>query len=173
MLDQLFMQILDMSRIASIVIPFVLLARLLLRRAPKVYSYVLWAVVLFRLLCPVSIEAPGALMPEITPTAQHYTLSEEPISFAGAGVAAQQAVGDVLNGGIDMQNIPTTEKDEQGNVEYVSAHWWEVWVLFGKYLWLGGIAVMAIYSLQSYCIPLQYCCLGDAMDRGVWQPIIH
>ena len=151
MLDQLFMQILDMSRIASIVILFVLLARLLLRRAPKVYSYVLWAVVLFRLLCPVSIEAPVALMPEITPTAQHYTLSEESISFVGAGVAAQQAVGDVLNGGIDMQNIPTTEKDEQGNVEYVSAHWWEVWVLFGKYLWLGGIAVMAIYSLQSYC----------------------
>ena len=150
MLDRLFMQVLDMSRVASIVILLVLLARLLLRRAPKVFSYALWAVVLFRLLCPVSIESPLTVVPEITPVAEQYTLSDKPISFAGAGVAAQQAVGDVLNGGIDLQHIPTTEKDEQGNTEYVSARWWEVWVCFGKYLWLGGIMVMSIYSLLSW-----------------------
>ena len=150
MLDRLFVQVLDMSRVASIVILFVLLARLLLRRAPKVFSYALWAVVLFRLLCPLSIESPLTVVPEITPVAEQYTLADKPISFAGAGVAAQQAVGDVLNGGIDMQHVPTTEKDGQGNIEYVSAHWWEVWVLFGKYLWIIGIVAMAVYSVRSY-----------------------
>ena len=149
MLDRLFVQVLDMSRVASIVILFVLLARLLLRRAPKVFSYALWAVVLFRLLCPLSIESPLTVVPEITPVAEQYTLADKPISFAGAGVAAQQAVGDVLNGGIDMQHVPTTEKDGQGNIEYVSAHWWEIWVLFGKYLWIIGIAAMALYSVRS------------------------
>ena len=39
----------------------VLLARLLLRRAPKVFSYALWLVVLFRLLCPVTVQAPFSL----------------------------------------------------------------------------------------------------------------
>ena len=39
------------------VIAVVLLARLMLKRAPKIYSYALWAVVLFRLLCPLSITA--------------------------------------------------------------------------------------------------------------------
>ena len=55
--------------VGIIVILFVLLARLLLRRAPKVFSYALWAVVLFRLLCPVTIESPVTVVPEITPTA--------------------------------------------------------------------------------------------------------
>ncbi len=187
MLDKLFMQILDMSRIASIVILFVLAARLLLRRAPKVFSYALWAVVLFRLLCPVTIEAPVTVVPEITPTAQQYTLADQPISFVGAGVAAQQAVGDVLNGGIDVQHVPTTERDEQGNVEYVSARWWEVWVLFGKYLWLFGIAAMALYSVLSYrrlqrqleeAVPLRdnvYLAdsIGSPFVMGVFRPKIY
>ena len=43
-----------MSVTAAVVIAVVLLVRLLLRRAPKVFSYALWAVVLFRLLCPIS-----------------------------------------------------------------------------------------------------------------------
>ena len=51
MLDTIYMQILDMSKTAGIVILVVLLARLLLKKAPKVFSYALWAVVLFRLLC--------------------------------------------------------------------------------------------------------------------------
>ena len=38
-------------------VPVVLLARLCLKRAPKIYSYLLWSVVLFRLLCPVSFSS--------------------------------------------------------------------------------------------------------------------
>ena len=52
-----FERVLNMSLTGSIVIAVVLLARLLLRRAPKIYSYMLWAVVLFRLLCPISLSA--------------------------------------------------------------------------------------------------------------------
>lgn len=58
----LFSQMLNMSLTASIVIVFVLLARLLLKRAPKIFSYVLWVVVLFRLLCPVSISSEQSLL---------------------------------------------------------------------------------------------------------------
>lgn len=53
----IFERVLNMSLTGSIVIAVVLLARLLLRRAPKIYSYALWAVVLFRLLCPISLSA--------------------------------------------------------------------------------------------------------------------
>ena len=55
--ETLFPTVLNMSLTASAVILVVLLARFLLRRAPKVFSYALWAVVLFRLLCPVSLTA--------------------------------------------------------------------------------------------------------------------
>lgn len=52
----------NMSVTASMVILFVLLARLLLKKAPKIFSYALWGVVLFRLLCPVSVTAGFSLL---------------------------------------------------------------------------------------------------------------
>lgn len=54
----LFPVILNMTLTASLVILLVSIARLLLRRAPRVISYALWLVVLFRLLCPVSFSSP-------------------------------------------------------------------------------------------------------------------
>ena len=54
--------LLNMSLTASAVILCVLLVRLALRRAPRVFSYALWAVVLFRLLCPVSLTAGFSLL---------------------------------------------------------------------------------------------------------------
>jgi len=54
-------KLLNMSMTASVAIVFVLLLRLMLKKAPKVISYALWAVVMFRLLCPVSIESSFSL----------------------------------------------------------------------------------------------------------------
>ena len=58
----IFLRILNMSLTASVIIVFVLACRLLLRRIPKIYSYILWSVVIFRLLCPISISAPISLL---------------------------------------------------------------------------------------------------------------
>lgn len=62
MLTPLFSVILNMSITASVVILFVLPARRLLKHAPKVFSYALWGVVLFRLLCPFSLSAQFSLL---------------------------------------------------------------------------------------------------------------
>ena len=62
MLQHLFICILNMSLTASLMISAVLLLRLLLRKAPKIFSYALWIVVLFRLLCPVSFESGFSLL---------------------------------------------------------------------------------------------------------------
>lgn len=64
-METLFLKVLSMSATAAVVILVVLLARLLLRKAPKVFSYALWAVVLFRLLCPFTIQNPWSLTPSI------------------------------------------------------------------------------------------------------------
>ncbi|MBQ8780870.1 MAG: hypothetical protein IJZ72_04295 [Oscillospiraceae bacterium] len=56
----LFLKIAGMSITACAVIGAVLLLRLLLKKAPRVFSYVLWAAVFFRLLCPFSLELPSA-----------------------------------------------------------------------------------------------------------------
>lgn len=161
MLDRLFMQVLDMSRAASIVILCVLAARLLLRRAPKVFSYALWAVVLLRLLCPVTLETKVAVVPELRSTAAQYTLADQPISFAGATQAAAEAAYSAVTGGSGMaaapesaprpvQQIETERRDGQGAAATVTADRWEVWILFGKYVWCAGVALLAAYSAVSF-----------------------
>lgn len=64
-METLFLTVLRMSGTAALVIAAVLLARLLLRRAPKIFSYALWLVALFRLLCPVSVSSGFSLLPAV------------------------------------------------------------------------------------------------------------
>ena len=51
-MTDIFIKVIEMSITASVVIAVIIVLRLLLRKAPKVFSYVLWAAALFRLLCP-------------------------------------------------------------------------------------------------------------------------
>ena len=64
-MEKLFLMVLRMSGTAALVIAAVLLARLALRKAPKIFSYALWAVALFRLLCPVSVSSGFSLLPAV------------------------------------------------------------------------------------------------------------
>lgn len=49
--------LLKMSITAGITVVLVLAARLALKRAPRIFSYLLWFIVLFRLICPVSFKS--------------------------------------------------------------------------------------------------------------------
>ena len=120
MLDSLFIKVLDMTLAGSAVIVIVILARLMLKKAPKVFSYALWAVVLWRLLCPVELTASVGVLPQRESVGESYSLAREEISFADATYAAQQAVGDAINGGLGVQHIPTTEKTQAGSTVYVT-----------------------------------------------------
>ncbi len=69
-MSQLFLKIINMSISASYIVIAVLLLRLLLRKAPKWVTVVLWGIVAVRLVCPFSIESVLSLMPsaETLPT---------------------------------------------------------------------------------------------------------
>ena len=56
-LEKIFLQLLNMSITAGYVIIAVFLIRLCIRRLPKIYSYILWSIVAFRLLCPFSFSS--------------------------------------------------------------------------------------------------------------------
>lgn len=62
-MSRLFIALLNVSLAASFVALAVMLVRLLLKRAPRVFSYALWAVVFFRLACPLAIEIPVRINP--------------------------------------------------------------------------------------------------------------
>ena len=47
-------RLLNMSLTASVAVVLVIILRFALKKTPKVISYALWGIVLFRLLCPFS-----------------------------------------------------------------------------------------------------------------------
>lgn len=61
---QIFLQVLNMSVTASIVILAVCFGRGILKQAPKILSYALWLVVLIRLVCPAAVATPMGMIPE-------------------------------------------------------------------------------------------------------------
>ena len=63
-LSEIFSRVLHMSITASVVIAIVCVVRLFLKSVPKIYSYLLWALVLIRLLCPVSFVASYSMIPD-------------------------------------------------------------------------------------------------------------
>ena len=132
-----FARILSMSLTGSIVIAVVLLARLFLKRAPKIYSYALWAVVLFRLLCPLSITAGLSVLKPIPVTT---TPGISAVSYQPAA----QAVRDSIPAPIRQEWIPAqpVEQPETKPSPMQAA----------AYIWLGGASLMAVYSIAQYLI---------------------
>ncbi len=87
MVKNLFSLVFNMSITASMVICAVIALRIILRKSPKIYSYMLWSVVLYRLLCPYSIpleiSAFNFLPPAQTKNGQiTYTVPENVIDIA-------------------------------------------------------------------------------------------
>ena len=83
--DRLLPSVVNMSLTAGVIILIVLAARLLLKRAPRAFSYALWAVVLFRLLCPVSFSSGLSFLGAVDAPAE-FALSGQisAISYVGA-----------------------------------------------------------------------------------------
>ena len=62
-MSEIFLKILNMTLNASWLILAVMAARLFLKRAPRWVSCLLWALVAFRLICPVSLTSALSLLP--------------------------------------------------------------------------------------------------------------
>lgn len=150
--------VLNMSLTASIVIIFVLMARLVLRKAPKVFSYALWAVVLFRLLCPVSISSNlsllGMLDRAAAPVTQHTTTVEH-ISQDAAAILAPNftpSTPNIDSGATDqITQQPAATPPNSGVTGHVvpSAEQTLSTADIARVVWLTGIGVMLLGSAVS------------------------
>ena len=170
-LQNIFLTIWNMSLTGSIIIGFVLLARLMLRKAPKVFSYALWSVVLFRLLCPVSVSSMFSVlnfmksaepisqsvvttidysaveMPEFISVAENEPVIEEPIIIAPEYQEPQIEDSFIPDGGMDHMDAPDVDIP-QAPAEPVRDP-----VHYAVIIWLVGLGVMLVYNVIS-CIRL-------------------
>jgi len=63
-MTEIFLYIVNMSITATILAVVVLFLRLLLKKAPKWISVLLWGLVALRLICPFAVESPFSLIPK-------------------------------------------------------------------------------------------------------------
>ena len=136
-MQAVFARILNMSLTGSIVIAVVLLARLVLKRAPKIYSYALWAVVLFRLLCPLSITAGLSVLKPLPVT-----------TTSGISAVSYQPVARAVRENIPVpiqQEAVSSQPVEQSEMKLTSMQ-------VAAYIWLAGASVMAACSVAQYLI---------------------
>ena len=141
----LFLQILQMSVTGSFVIGFVLIARLLLKKAPKKFSYLLWALVLFRLLCPLSIGSSFSFVPKAVAgvetkeqSAIAYIKTESETVWKELPSLAQMQL-DRLNAVITPQQDTFEEVEQQEHRELMGME-------LACLIWLFGVILLAGYS---------------------------
>ena len=143
----LFPKILNMSLTASVAIVFVLLLRLLLKKAPKVISYALWGVVLIRLLCPVSIESGLSLYGLLDTPTVDMTEHSSAVEYIPSNIVHTEYPEVVLP--VPGVGEAVTEALPQGE-EQLRADPLEGPIFIATYVWMGGILVMAVYSIVTY-----------------------
>jgi len=135
--EKIFLTIINMSLTASFVIAAIALARLLLKKAPKVISYVLWAVVGFRLLFPFSIQGLFSLLPfKSAPIPQDIAMQAVPQIDTGIAV-----LDSAVNASLP---VAAASSPAAAHVNPL-----QIWLTVGSYVWLLGVAVMLVYSVVS------------------------
>ena len=134
-MSELFLTVLNMSLTASYVILFVILVRLLLKKAPKVISYALWGVVAFRLIIPFSFESMFSLMPRNTNTV--------PIPH---DIIYQQSPQ--INSGIEIVDSFVSQSLPAPTVG-ASVNPLQIYTEIAAYIWVIGIIALLVYSLVS------------------------
>ena len=154
MLEQIFLKVMDMSRMASMVIVAVFLVRILLKRFPKYISYLLWSVVLFRLLCPITLESDISPVPNLEPVFYDYTSEKNAVSpEVPDELVVPHTDGETEKvpeiGQVTPAQTAAAQFHPNENVRAAEVSWQELFILFGKYVWLAGIGIMLLYCVIS------------------------
>ncbi|MCL2406192.1 MAG: DUF4825 domain-containing protein [Defluviitaleaceae bacterium] len=151
-MHDIFITVLNMSITGSFVIAAVWLARLLLKKAPKSASYLLWVVVGFRLLFPFSIESAFSLIPfnSSQPITQNLAILQVPAIpsmpvLESESILAPMPVNTTVQyGSIISGNFAPLDLYSAAPAQFL---WWPN-VFAG--VWLTGVVAMLLYAIVSY-----------------------
>ncbi|WP_238650014.1 M56 family metallopeptidase [Paenibacillus piscarius] len=144
MITNLWITILNMSITASYVAVMVLLARMLLRGAPKLFSYLLWSAVIIRLLLPVSFTSSFSILRLVQP---------EGHTGNGAMEFVPGNIGLLLQPAVDMgigSSDSLIHNLLPAAVPAASVNKMQLLLWAGSTVWLTGVIALLLYSVVSY-----------------------
>ncbi|MBO5463862.1 MAG: hypothetical protein J6A49_11185 [Clostridia bacterium] len=132
-----FIDLFNMSITASYLVLAVVIARALLKKAPKWITCLLWAMVGFRLICPFTIESALSLIPGTQTITANETSVIKPFTvqsgITGIDTSVNEFLGDKYAEGV---TVPTNTFADVTTVLSV--------------IWLVGLICMLIYGFISY-----------------------
>lgn len=141
---ELLLKVLYRGMIAGGVVLAVLLLRMLLCRAPKIYSYILWGLVLYWLLCPFTFASRLSFMGAFSETdgARAQIVEREISSDIQGGEMPQNDAGQAE--GVMLRTVLQTEL---GGQEVRLSRRAVLWIAFC--IWTAGIVAMLLYGAVS------------------------
>lgn len=154
-------QLLTMALEALPVMAAVLLARLLLRKAPRKFSMVLWLAVALRLICPVLPESPVGLVQTERAEQAVSVLLETP-QTAAPRLPAPSAGGEE-SGGASGHAAGARPPAEHAAAEKGG------WLPVLSLLWLAGFAAMAGWMLLGWLRLRRLVSAAVRRERDVWE----
>lgn len=141
-LEDTFISVLNMSITASYIAIAVIIARLLLKKAPRVFSYALWSIVLFRLLCPFSFSSAFSLMGLINPDQTGTSIQYIRQDIGTMEIPKVNTGFDSLSGAINAL-LPAANP-------VASVNPMQIQIFLLTLVWLTGVAVLLIYAAIAY-----------------------
>ena len=135
-MSEVFLKIINMSISASYIVLAVLLLRLLLKKAPKWITVVLWGIVAVRLVCPFSIESVLSLIPSSEVVSPDIMMDRAPEINTGIPVL-NQVINPVISGSFTPD--PGT-----------SANPLQLWIPTFAVIWIIGMVALLIYTVISF-----------------------
>ncbi|MBR4941347.1 MAG: M56 family metallopeptidase [Clostridia bacterium] len=154
-MSKIFLTVLNMSIAGGWFLVAALAARLLLKRAPKWVSVLLWALVAVRLVCPFSFESRVSLVPSAETVSPGIMMDPSPEIHTGIS-----AVNSVVNPVISESFAPDAG---------ASMNPLQFWVPVCAAVWGIGVAAMLIYGAVSYLRLKWRVKTAVKLDKNVFQ----
>lgn len=143
-LQVIFTTVLNMSITASFVAIGVILARLILKKVPRIFSYALWSAVLIRLVFPVSFTSIFSFLTVIKPGKQQ---TSGALAYLPYNIGLMKAPG--IDVGIDGINKAVNSSLPQA-VQTASVNPMQIILAILSIVWVVGVTLLISYSIVSY-----------------------
>ncbi len=132
-----FITLFNLSLSGSLLVVAVMVLRLLLSKAPKKYTKLLWVLLFVRLIMPISFELPVSLMPITQTVVTEEILYSEIPSIHSGFMPFDDAVNDYFEA-----NLTTPIG--------ASANTMEIIVFVATNVWITGTLLLLLYSVVKY-----------------------
>ena len=154
-MSEFFLKIVNMSISASWLVLAVLLLRLVMKRAPKWISVVLWSFVAIRLMCPFTFESGLSLIPSAETIPPEIMTDPSPEVHTGIS-----SLNNAINPIVSESFAPE---------EMTSMNPLQFWVPLAALVWGLGIAGMVIYTAVSYILLRRKVATAIPLRKGILQ----